>query len=115
MKEILIVEDDRTIAMGIEHALNGEGFSSYICYDFASAREAILTRDFLLLLLDVNLPDGNGFELCKLARSRGDTPVIFLTVCDDEVNTIMEKRTCRLLRPCQPPKRGKNSSFGLEK
>ena len=89
MNEILIVEDDQTIAMGIEYALTREGFSAHLCYDFHSAREAILGRDFLLIILDVNLPDGNGFELCKLARSRGDTPLIFLTVCDDEVNTIM--------------------------
>ncbi|WP_461369686.1 response regulator transcription factor [Candidatus Darwinibacter acetoxidans] len=89
MEGILIVEDDQTIAMGIEYALAREGFSTHLCYDFKSAREAILERDFLLILLDVNLPDGNGFELCKLIRSKGDTPVIFLTVCDDEVNTIM--------------------------
>ena len=89
MNEILIVEDDQTIAMGIEYALSRVGFSAHLCYDFLSAREAILGRDFLLIILDVNLPDGNGFELCKLARSRGDTPLIFLTVCDDEVNTIM--------------------------
>ncbi|MGB4289760.1 MAG: response regulator transcription factor [Dethiobacteria bacterium] len=89
VKEILIVEDDQTIAMGIEYALTREGFSTHLCYDFHSAREAILGRDFLLILLDVNLPGGNGFDLCKLVRSKGDTPVIFLTVCDDEVNTIM--------------------------
>ncbi|HPU01937.1 MAG TPA: response regulator transcription factor [Bacillota bacterium] len=89
MKEILIVEDDQTIAMGIEYALSREGFSTHTCCDFQSAREAILGRDFLLILLDVNLPGGSGFDLCKLARSKGDTPVIFLTVCDDEVNTIM--------------------------
>lgn len=89
MNEILIVEDDRTIAMGIEYALGRENFSTHICYDFGSARECILSRDFLLVILDVNLPGGSGFELCKLIRSRGETPVIFLTVCDDEINTIM--------------------------
>lgn len=89
MNEILIVEDDRTIAMGIEYALGSEGFSTHTCHDFGSARECILNRDFLLVLLDVNLPGGSGFELCRLIRSRGETPVIFLTVCDEEVNTIM--------------------------
>lgn len=89
MNEILIVEDDKTIAMGIEYALTREGFSTCACHDFHSAKENILSRDFLLLILDVNLPDGNGFDLCRLVRSRGETPVIFLTVCDDEVNTIM--------------------------
>ncbi len=89
MSEILIVEDDKTIAMGIEFTLAQEGFATYICYDFRSAKEAILNLSFLLLILDVNLPDGSGFELCKLARERGDTPVVFLTVNDDEANTVM--------------------------
>ena len=89
MNEILIVEDDKTIAMGIEYALTREGFSTHACYDFHCAKECILNWDFLLVILDVNLPDGNGFDLCRLVRSRGETPVIFLTVCDDEVNTIM--------------------------
>ncbi len=89
VSEILIVEDDKTIAMGIEFTLTKEGFSTHVCYDFRSAKEIILNRTFLLIILDVNLPDGNGFELCKLVRAKGDTPVIFLTVNDDEVNTVM--------------------------
>lgn len=89
MKEILVVEDDKTIAMGIEYALNREGFPTHLCYDFSSAAKKIMEWDFLLIILDVNLPDGSGFELCKLIRSKDDTPVIFLTVCDDEINTIM--------------------------
>ncbi len=89
MNEILIVEDDKTIAMGIEYALNREGFSTCTCYDFTTAKEKIMGGDYLLIILDVNLPGGNGFELCKIVRSQGETPVIFLTVCDDEVNTIM--------------------------
>ncbi|HBI26165.1 MAG TPA: DNA-binding response regulator, partial [Peptococcaceae bacterium] len=75
MNEILIVEDDKTIAMGIEYALNKEGFSTQVCYDFNSAKERILEQVFLLIILDVNLPDGSGFELCKLVREKGDTPV----------------------------------------
>lgn len=43
----------------------------------------------MLIILDVNLPDGSGFELCKLVREKLDTPVIFLTVNDDEANTVM--------------------------
>ncbi len=89
VNSILIVEDDKTIAMGIEYALNREGFTTRVCYDYLSAREAIQNQEFLLIILDVSLPDGNGFDLCRLVRSRGETPVIFLTVCDDEVNTIM--------------------------
>jgi DNA-binding response OmpR family regulator len=89
VNEILIVEDDQTIAMGIEYALEREDFATRTCHDFSSARECILNREFLLVILDINLPGGSGFELCKLIRSKGETPVIFLTVCDDELNTIM--------------------------
>lgn len=89
MNEILVVEDDKTIAMGIEYALNKEGFSTHVCYDFHSAKDMILEQVFLLIILDVNLPDGSGFELCKLVREKLDTPVIFLTVNDDEANTVM--------------------------
>ena len=89
MNEILIVEDDQTIAMGIEYALEREDFATRTCHDFSSARESILNQEFLLVILDINLPGGSGFELCKLIRSKGETPVIFLTVCDDELNTIM--------------------------
>jgi len=49
--------------MGIEYALAGEGFSTHVCYDCHSAREVILNRDFLLIILDVNLPDGSGFRV----------------------------------------------------
>ncbi len=52
--------------MGIEYALTREGFSTHACYDFLSAKECILNRDYLLIILDVNLPDGNGFDLCRL-------------------------------------------------
>jgi DNA-binding response OmpR family regulator len=89
LNDILIVEDDKTIAMGIEYALTREGFSTQVCHDFHKAKEKILNGFFLLIILDVNLPDGSGFELCKLIRKMGDTPVIFLTVNDDEVNIVM--------------------------
>ncbi len=86
---ILIVEDDQTIAMGMEYALNREGFATRVCHDFQSAGEAIHSRDFSLIILDVSLPDGNGFDLCRRIKAEGNTPVIFLTVYDDEVNAVM--------------------------
>lgn len=89
MSGILIVEDDKTIAMGIEYSLAQEGFATHVCHDAGSAKEAICEKDFTLVILDVALPDGNGFELCKLIRARGNTPVIFLTARDEEVNIVM--------------------------
>ncbi len=89
MDSILIVEDDKTIAMGIEYSLKQEGFDTYVCYDAKSAQAVINKRDFILVILDISLPDGNGFELCRAVRAKDDTPVIFLTACDDEVNVVM--------------------------
>jgi len=89
MDRILIVEDDKTIAMGIEYSLRQEGFAARICHSAAGAREAFRQEAFRLIILDVSLPDGDGFELCKEFRKQGDTPVIFLTACDEEVNVVM--------------------------
>ena len=75
--------------MGIEYALNREGFATRISYDMESAQEALHNENFSLVILDVSLPDGNGFELCRRIKAEGDLPVIFLTVYDDEINTVM--------------------------
>lgn len=87
--KILFVEDDKTIALGLEYSLNQEGFEVHWCTDLSSAKETFLEQQFDLLLLDLSLPDGSGYELCKLAKAKSDTPVIFLTACDDEVNVVM--------------------------
>jgi DNA-binding response OmpR family regulator len=89
MTRILVVEDDKTIAMGIEYALKQEGFAPDLCYDAASAREALARQTYGLVLLDVALPDGTGYDLCRAIRARGNTPIIFLTAMDDEVNVVM--------------------------
>lgn len=87
--KLLFVEDDKTIALGLEYSLNQEGFEVYWCADISTAKENFAVQQFDLLLLDLSLPDGSGYELCKLAKAKSDTPVIFLTSCDDEVNVVM--------------------------
>ncbi|MDR1664471.1 MAG: response regulator transcription factor [Clostridiales bacterium] len=82
MKTILIIEDDPTLRMGMEHALTREGFFVLPAGDAGTAR-ALLDRRPHLALLDLNLPDGNGFIFCGELISAG-VPVIFLTVRDDE-------------------------------
>jgi DNA-binding response OmpR family regulator len=89
MDKILLVEDDKTIAMGIEYSLRQEGFDPSVCHSATGAWELIGSEDFALIILDIGLPDGDGFELCKLIRAGGDTPVIFLTARDEEVNIVM--------------------------
>lgn len=91
MKKILLVEDDRTIASGLEYSLQQDQFSTILCHDAATAKKAITEElnQIDLCLFDLSLPDGSGYELCKLVKERSDVPVIFLTAIDDEVNVVM--------------------------
>ncbi|MBS4207181.1 response regulator transcription factor [Bacillus sp. FJAT-50079] len=88
---ILLVEDDKAIAAGLEYSLQQDHFTTVICYDFASAKEIITEQidQFTLCLFDLSLPGGSGYELCKLVKEKSDIPVIFLTAVDDEVNVVM--------------------------
>lgn len=87
--KILVVEDDKIIASGLEYSLEKEGFSIVLCHDVESGKKAFIENEFCLCLLDVSLPDGSGYELCKIIRGKSDVPIIFLTACDDEVNVVM--------------------------
>ena len=88
---ILIVEDDHTIASGIQYSLEQDGFHTTVCHDVESATQEIQERinKIDLCLLDLSLPDGSGYDLCKRVKAQSDTPVIFLTAVDDEVNVVM--------------------------
>ena len=86
---ILLVEDDVTLAMGIEYSLKNEGFNVYTVGKIEDAKEKISNSYIDIILLDVNLPDGNGYELCKEVRVDSEVPIIFLTACDEEVNIVM--------------------------
>jgi len=89
--KILIVEDDKTIASGLEYSLQQDQFATILCYDLASATKVIAEQldQLTLCLFDLSLPDGSGYELCKMVKERKDIPVIFLTAIDDEVNVVM--------------------------
>lgn len=86
---ILLVEDDVTLAMGIEYSLKNEGFNVKTVGKIKDAKEKISNSHIDIILLDVNLPDGNGYELCKEIRLDSEVPIIFLTACDEEVNIVM--------------------------
>lgn len=88
-QKILIVEDDSVIAQGISYALETEDFECMRAASVAAGEEALKKTEFDLVLLDVGLPDGTGYDLCKLIKKQSDTPIIFLTACDDEVNVVM--------------------------
>jgi DNA-binding response OmpR family regulator len=89
--KILLVEDDRTIASGLEYSLKQEDYETVLCHHAASATEIINCRieEIDLCIFDLNLPDGSGYDLCTMVKKHRDIPVIFLTAFDDEVNVVM--------------------------
>ncbi len=91
MTKILLVEDDDTISQGLRYALEQDGCALIRTATVAEARAALdreSALEFDLLLIDLGLPDGSGFDVCRYARSKGDAAVIFLTARDDELNTV---------------------------
>ncbi|WP_090750160.1 response regulator transcription factor [Mesobacillus persicus] len=88
---ILLVEDDRTIASGLEYSLKQEDYETVLCHNVATAKDVINNQleEIDLCLFDLSLPDGSGYELCELVKKQQDIPVIFLTAYDDEVNVVM--------------------------
>ncbi|WLR61592.1 response regulator transcription factor [Guptibacillus hwajinpoensis] len=89
--KLLMVEDDKTIAMGLEYSLQNDGYETIVCYNAVSAREVLMKQlhEIDLCLFDLSLPDGSGYDLCEFVKKQSDKPVIFLTAFDDEVNVVM--------------------------
>ena len=87
--KILLIEDDETLSMGIEYSLKNEGHDVTVANKISSAKSIESSESFDLILLDVTLPDGNGYEFCKEIRRKSDIPIIFLTACDEEVNVVL--------------------------
>ena len=89
MEHILLVEDDRAIVMGLTYSLEQEGYQVTVQEDCPSALKILEEQTFDLCLLDLTLPGGSGYDVCRRVKELGDTPVIFLTAMDDEVNVVM--------------------------
>ena len=88
MKHILIVEDDTALREGLAAALQNETTAVESAADLSEARRILLGQVFDLLLLDRNLPDGSGIDLCREVTAVQDVPVIFLTVRDAEIDEV---------------------------
>lgn len=89
MSRLLLVEDDEPLAMGIEFTLRDEGYEVLRGASIEEGKRLFQSETFDLIILDVNLPDGSGYELCRYIRDRSNVPVMFLTVLDEEVNIVM--------------------------
>ena len=89
MEHILIIEDDDILAQGVKLNLTLAGFDAGIAPNLKTAEQMVKSGGWDLLILDVNLPDGNGFELCRKVKSRKpELPVIFLTANDLESDVL---------------------------
>jgi DNA-binding response OmpR family regulator len=89
MDRLLLVEDDESLALGIEYTLMDAGYEVSRTSTVKDSEKIFKAEHFNLILLDVNLPDGNGYDFCRYIRSISDVPIIFLTACDDEVNIVL--------------------------
>ena len=86
---LFLLEDDYAIATGLCYSLDNEGYSVTHASGVKQAIDIISKEKFSLYILDLTLPDGSGYDVCKEIKKQGDLPVIFLTAYDDEVNVVM--------------------------
>ena len=84
MMKIMLVEDNETIILGLEYLLSREGYQVVTAKDRKQALAGLEQGGLDLVVLDVALPDGSGFDVCREVRAQGHTPVIFLTAMDEE-------------------------------
>ncbi|MCH5170479.1 MAG: response regulator transcription factor [Oscillospiraceae bacterium] len=86
--KIFVLEDDEAIGIGLSYTLQSEKFEVTLAKTVKSAYEIIEKDSFDLYILDLTLPDGNGYDVCKAIRAKSDCPIIFLTAFDDEINVV---------------------------
>lgn len=88
MTEILIIEDDISLSNGIALTLKEENRTFEKCYDIATAKKHLNTKQWSLIILDINLPDGSGLDLCREIRRFSQVPILFLTANDTEIDMV---------------------------
>ena len=89
MKRILLVEDDLSLIKGLSFAVKKQGYDLNIARTSYAASAIWADGKYDLVVLDVSLPDGSGFDICKEIRQTSKVPIIFLTAADEETNIIM--------------------------
>lgn len=89
MSKILLLEDDLSLISGLSFAFKKQGFEADIARTIKEADMLWSDGKYDLLVLDVSLPDGSGFEFCERVRQSSKVPIIFLTVSDEETSIIM--------------------------
>lgn len=88
MGKILLLEDDKSINRGISFKLNKEGYEVYTAFNIKEAKEIFKNNDLDLVISDVGLPDGSGFDFCQDIRKISNIHIIMLTALDQEVDIV---------------------------
>lgn len=87
---VLVVEDDNIIREGLQISLRQDGYDVLTAATQNAALDTISGNQTIdVFLLDVMLPDGDGYTICREIRKKSDAPILFLTACDDEVHTVL--------------------------
>lgn len=88
MIKVLLIEDDADLSYTVAYALKKENLEIQVAESLAKAYESVKQNKYDMILLDVMLPDGTGYEFCEAVRKTSDVPIIFLTACDDEAKIV---------------------------
>ena len=88
MEQLLIVEDDIGLNQGLCKALKADARQIISCQDLKTAKEQLLCGGVSLILLDINLPDGDGFSLFRALRAKADVPALFLSARDADADRL---------------------------
>ena len=89
MKHIFFVEDDLSLINGLSFAIKKQGYELTIARTSVEAEQLWANGNYDLVILDVTLPDGSGFDLCRKIRASPKVPIMFLTAADEETDIIM--------------------------
>lgn len=89
MKRIFFVEDDLSLITGLSFAMKKQGYDIELARTMLEAQKLWIKGTYDLVILDVSLPDGSGYDLCRKIRETSKVPIIFLTAADEETDIIM--------------------------
>ena len=89
MKRIFFVEDDLSLINGLSFAMKKQGYEVDVSRTSLEAEQLWMDGKYDLVILDVSLPDGSGYDLCRKIRQTSKVPIIFLTAADEETDIIM--------------------------
>lgn len=89
MKHIFFIEDDLSLISGLSFAIKKQGYEIDVARTSLEAEKLWINEKYDLVILDVSLPDGSGYDLCKKIRKTSKVPIMFLTAADEETDIIM--------------------------